>query len=74
MSGEGMIAAIRSCADSDHARRQYRNLMAMRLAATAKLQTELAVALIGNGQDELRKHFLESAGLMLEAAKELSDG
>lgn len=48
-----------------------RDMLALRLKLTAKLQMQMATALTGKGQDELRKHFIDSAGLLIEAAKEL---
>lgn len=49
-----------------------RDLLAIRMKATATLQMQMATALTGKGQDELRAHFIESATLLLDAAKELS--
>lgn len=51
-----------------------RDLLAIRLRATAALQLQMAAALIGKGQDELRQHFQSSAELMLVAHKEISNG
>lgn len=49
-----------------------RHLLSIQLKATGALQLQMAAALIGKGQDELRKHFSQSAELMLKAAKELA--
>lgn len=59
---------------STETRATIRDLMGLRLKCTATLQLQTATALTGKGQDELRKHFLQSAELMLEAMKELSNG
>jgi len=48
-----------------------RDLLAIRLRATAALQLQMAAALMGKGQDELRQHFMDSASLMAEAIREL---
>jgi hypothetical protein len=52
-------------------RRQLADLMAIRLMATAQLQFQMATALIGKGQDELRRHFAGGAEMMIEAAEML---
>ena len=57
---------------SPETRSAIRDLLVTRLKATALLQMELATALTGKGQDELRQHFIDSSGLLIEAAKELS--
>jgi len=49
-----------------------RELLVIQLKATAALQLQMAAALIGKGQDELRNHFLQSSRLMAETVKELS--
>lgn len=49
-----------------------RDLLRIRMRAMAALQLQLAAALAGKGQDELRKHLSDSAELLLEAHKELS--
>lgn len=54
------------------AKEQLRDLMATRLRLSAKLNTELAASLTGAGHDVLRRHFLDTADLMLQAARELS--
>lgn len=51
-----------------------RSLLRTRLKATAMLQMEMATALTGKGQDELRQHFIDSSTLMLDAAREMADG
>lgn len=48
-----------------------RDLLAIHLKATALLQMQMATALTGKGQDELRRHFIDSAGLLIEAAGEV---
>lgn len=50
-----------------------RELTAIRLRAMAALQLQMAAALVGKGQDELRRHFADSAELMIEAASRLRD-
>lgn len=49
-----------------------RDLLGIQLRATAALQLQMAAALLGKGQDELRSHFMQSAELMAKASKELS--
>lgn len=49
-----------------------RDLLRIQLRATAALQAQMAAALLGKGQDELRKHFTDSADLLMRAHKELS--
>jgi hypothetical protein len=49
-----------------------RDLLAIRMKATATLQMQMATALTGKGQGGLRRHFIDSATLLLDAAKELS--
>ena len=49
-----------------------RSLAIIRLHATASLQLQIAAALFGKDHDELRRHFISSAGLMAEAAAALS--
>lgn len=49
-----------------------RELLVIRMKATATLQMQMATALNGKGQDELRSHFIDSATLLLDAAKELA--
>jgi len=56
---------------SDH-RKQIRDLIAIQCKAMAALQLQMAAALIGKGQDELRQHFQQSAEVLAKAAKELS--
>jgi hypothetical protein len=48
-----------------------RSLLCTRLRAMARIQMQMATALTTKGQDELRKHFIESAGMMIEAVKEM---
>lgn len=55
----------------DRYKQQINDMIAIQLMATAKLQFEMASALIGKGQDELRKHFASSAELMIKAAQAL---
>ncbi len=57
---------------STETRLAIRDVMAMRLRLMAQQQTNLAAALTRPAQASLRTHFLESATLMLDAAKELS--
>lgn len=52
--------------------RMETDMLALRLRLTATLQLQMAAALIGKGQDELRKHFGESAELMLTASKAIA--
>lgn len=52
-------------------RNTIRSLLCTRLRAMASIQMQMATALNGKGQDELRNHFIESAGVMLEAVKEM---
>lgn len=52
-------------------RNSIRSLLCTRLKAMAMIQMQMATALTGKGQDELRAHFIESAGMMIEAAKEI---
>lgn len=54
-------------------KQQIRDLLVIRLKATAALQLQMAGALVGKGQDELCKHFMESAKLMAEVCKELQE-
>lgn len=56
---------------SDTLSAQINDLLAIQLMATAKLQFQMAEALIGKGQDELRRHFAQSAELMLKAGEAL---
>lgn len=49
-----------------------RGILCIQLRATAALQSQMSAALIGKGQDELRKHFNDSAELMMRAHKALS--
>lgn len=42
-------------------------LLSLRLRAMAKLNAQLAAALTGRGQDELRKHLNDCADLMIQA-------
>ncbi len=49
-----------------------RDLIAIQCKATAALQLQMAAALIGKGQDQLREHFQQSAETLARAAKELS--
>lgn len=58
----------------DSLREAIRETLAMRLCVSADLNMQLAAKLIGQDQDELRKHFLGTAELMLDAAKALSAG
>jgi hypothetical protein len=53
--------------------REISGLVAIQLKAMAALQMQMAAALTGNGQDELRKHFLDSASLMMRAVKALGE-
>jgi hypothetical protein len=46
-----------------------RSLLATRMRLMADMQAQMAAALFGKGQDELRKHFIDSADLLLEASK-----
>lgn len=48
-----------------------RELLVIRLRAMATIQAQMAAALIGKGQDELRKHFNDSANMLTEAHKAL---
>lgn len=57
---------------SDRPRQAQREILAFQLKACAALQLQMAAALIGKGQDELRAHFQQSAELMVKAIKELS--
>lgn len=52
-------------------RKDIRELLAIRCKATAVLQYQMAAALVGKGQDELRKHFSDSAELLIAVADEL---
>lgn len=52
-------------------RNSIRSLLCTRLKAMATIQMQASIVLTGKGQDELRAHFIESAGMLLEAAKEL---
>lgn len=49
------------------------SLLVIRLKATASLQLQMAAALTGKGQDELRQHFGQSAELMIKAARALAE-
>lgn len=49
-----------------------RGLLCIQLRATAALQMQMSAALLGKGQDELRKHFADSAELLMRADKELT--
>ena len=55
-----------------NATQQLRDLLCIQLRATAALQMQMSAALLGKGQDELRKHFADSAELLMRADKELS--
>ena len=48
-----------------------RDFLVIAMKATAQLQMQMATALNGKGQDELRSHFIDSASLFLDAAKAL---
>jgi uncharacterized membrane-anchored protein YhcB (DUF1043 family) len=48
-----------------------KSLLAIQLKAMASLQLQMSATLTGKGQDELRKHFMESAEIMIKAAEEL---
>lgn len=50
-----------------------RELLAIQLKACAALQLQMAAALIGKGQDELRAHFMQSAEIMAKAIRGLSE-
>jgi len=52
-------------------RQAQRELLQIQLRASAALNMQMAAALIGRGQDELRKHFQSNAAIMLSAHKEL---
>jgi uncharacterized membrane-anchored protein YhcB (DUF1043 family) len=58
----------------DPLQKQLRELLGIQLMAMGALQLQMAAALIGKGQDELRNHFAQSAELMLRASKEMSNG
>jgi uncharacterized membrane-anchored protein YhcB (DUF1043 family) len=49
-----------------------RDLLCLQLKAMAALQSQMAAALLGKGQDELRKHFTESAELLMKARAALA--
>jgi len=49
-----------------------RELLVIRMKATAQLQMQMATVLTGKGQNELRAHLIDSASLLIEAGKELS--
>lgn len=48
-----------------------RELVQIQLRASAALNMQLAAAMLGKDQDELRKHFQSNAELMMLAHKEL---
>lgn len=48
-----------------------REFLVIRLRAMAMMQAQMAAALFGKGQDELRKHFNDSANMLTEAHKAL---
>lgn len=49
-----------------------RDVLSISLRATASLQMQMAAALIGKGQDELRKHMQDSAELHLKSVAALA--
>lgn len=55
----------------DETRAAIREITAMRCRLMAQEQTNLAAVLTGAPETALRRHFLESAFLLLEAAKAL---
>lgn len=48
------------------------DLLVARLKLTADLQAQMAGALTGKGQDEIRNHFIDSADLLFAAAKAIA--
>ena len=48
-------------------------LVAIQLKAMAALQLQMAAALTGKGQDELREHFIDSAKIMMRAVQALGE-
>ncbi len=44
-----------------------RELVQIQLRASAALNMQLATSLIGRGQEEMRKHFLQTAEVMMSA-------
>lgn len=56
---------------SDASKQAIRDLLAIQCKATATLQLQMAAALVGKGQDQLREHFMDSARVLVKAATEL---
>lgn len=44
-----------------------REIVQIQLRASAALNMQLAASLIGRGQEEMRKHFLQTAEVMMSA-------
>lgn len=56
---------------STTSRHMQRELLQIQLRASAALNAQMAAALIGSGQDKLRKHFQTTAELLMSAHAEL---